>query len=344
MHGIASPPNVATMPLQTAQPPPLSRAIHHQPSTVHLHLIDSHTAGEPTRVVVGGVPDLEGETLAEKLAFLQTKHDWLRRSIILEPRGSDVMVGALLLPAQYSENHCGVIFFNNVGYLKMCGHGTMGVIETLRHLGRLTPGDVNIETPVGVVTARLLEDGRIRLRNVPSYRLGEVQLDVPGFHRVYADIAWGGNWFLLIENHGLEITLANAPRLMAFSREALAAARAAGCRGDDGREIDHVELFGPAAPGSEAHSKNFVLCPGGVYDRSPCGTGTSAKLACLFSKGLLQPGAAWRQAGILDTEFEGKVSIENGMIIPTITGRAFVNGEARILFDPADPFRNGISP
>ena len=303
-----------------------------------LYVIDSHTAGEPTRIVVSGLPDLGSGTVAERLQILQRDHDWIRRAVILEPRGSEVMVGAVLLEPQDPANTCGVIFFNNVGYLNMCGHGTIGLMETMRHLGRLTPGEVRIETCVGVVSAWLGEDGSVTLRNVPSYRSDtRWPLEIPGHGTVHGDVAWGGNWFLLIADHGLEITLKNVAALTQFSLAALAAAHAAGKP-----EIDHVELFGPGdAVGAD--SQNFVLCPGLQYDRSPCGTGTSAKLACLHADGKLQPGQSWRQAGILGTSFTGRVEIENGQLLPYITGRAFVNAEVKMLLHPEDPFAEGIS-
>ncbi len=302
-----------------------------------LQVIDSHTGGEPTRVVVSGVPDLGPGSVTERLTVLQREHDWIRRAVILEPRGSEVMVGAVLLAPQDPANACGVIFFNNVGYLNMCGHGTIGLMETLRHLGRLTPGEVKIETCVGVVSAWLDADGAVTLRNVPSYRkLHHWPLEIPGHGGVHGDVAWGGNWFLLIADHGLEITLKNVSKLTEFSLAALAASHAAG-----ETEIDHVELFGPGeAVGAD--SQNFVLCPGQAYDRSPCGTGTSAKLACLYADGKLAPGQVWRQAGILGTSFLGRVEVEDGQIIPYITGRAFVNAEVKLLLHPEDPFAEGI--
>ncbi len=302
-----------------------------------LTVIDSHTAGEPTRVVIAGIPDLGGGSMAQRLTVLQRDHDWLRRAVILEPRGSEVMVGAILLEAEDPAHDCGVIFFNNVGYLQMCGHGTIGLMETLRHLGRLQPGEISIETCVGVVKAWLLEDGSVTLRNVPSYRrVAALPLEVPGYGRVLGDIAWGGNWFLLISDHGLEISRSHVAELTTFAQAALAAVHTSGYP-----EVDHVELFGPGAQVG-ADSQNFVLCPGSAYDRSPCGTGTSAKLACLYADGKLAAGAPWRQAGILGTQFVGHVELEGDALIPYLTGRAFVNAEVQMLLHPNDPFAEGL--
>ena len=302
-----------------------------------LQVIDSHTAGEPTRVVVGGGPDLGTGTVAERLEKLRDQHDWLRRAVVLEPRGSDVMVGALLVEPSSGDANCGVIYFNNVGYLQMCGHGTIGGVETLRHLGRLPSGQVKLETCVGDVTAGLGEDGSVTLRNVPSYRKGEPwSLEVPGYGQFEVEVAWGGNWFLLIEDHGMKLELARVVELTAFSQAALHAAHALGAT-----EIDHVEL-GASGKVVGADGQNFVLCPGGAYDRSPCGTGTSAKLACLHANGKLSEGQVWTQAGILGTSFNGRIALEDGHLIPYITGRAYVTAESTLILQPEDPFAYGI--
>lgn len=284
-----------------------------------ISIIDSHTGGEPTRVVLDGVTAEELETY--------------RRAIICEPRGHEVIVGALLVEPKDVSCVAGVIFFNNVGLLGMCGHGMIGLIITLRHLGRITPGEHRIETPVGIVTASLFDDGRVSLRNVVSYR--QVKgLQVGG---VTGDVAWGGNWFFLVADHGLDLTLKNVPQLTQACLAMREAVRAAGYP-----EVDHVELFAP--PGDATNqSRNFVLCPGGEYDRSPCGTGTSAKLACLAADGKLAPREVWRQESILGSVFEGHYEPASQGIIPTITGTAFITAETTLLLDPADPFRLGIA-
>jgi 4-hydroxyproline epimerase len=312
-------------------------------------VIDSHTGGEPTRVIVSGGPDLGRGTMAERRAILKESFDGYRRAICNEPRGSDVMVGAILCEPVDPKNAAGVIFFNNVGYLNMCGHGTIGLIETLRWLGAIDVGTHTIETPVGNVSATLREDRRVSFQNVPSYRAKrDVIVEVPTFGPVTGDIAWGGNWFFLVTSApkvapvaGLSIDLHNASVLFALSYAIMQALAAQKITGENGAPIDHVELFGPSSSGAD--SKNFVLCPGGAYDRSPCGTGTSAKLACLAADGMLKPGQTWVQESIVGTRFEASYQpTGDGKILPTITGRAFVNGDVTVILHPDDPFAQGI--
>ena len=315
------------------------------PSQAHalrtISIVDSHTAGEPTRCVLTGADELGSGTLAERLDRLRRDHDDLRRAILCEPRGSDVLVGAWILPPDTSECAAAVIFFNNAGYLGMCGHGTIGAAVTLAHLGRIAPGAHAVQTPVGVVKVKLEGANTVTVQNVPAYRHKKaVAINVPGYGTVTGDVAWGGNWFFLVESDQ-RLELNNVDRLTDISWAIRGALTANGITGAQGAEIDHIELFGkPRNPAN--HSRNFVLCPGKAYDRSPCGTGTSAKLACLVADGKLAPGQAWRQEGILDTIFEGRVRIDDGKVIPSITGSAYITAEATLLFDPADPFRQGI--
>jgi 4-hydroxyproline epimerase len=305
-----------------------------------IHVIDSHTGGEPTRVIIAGAPELPGTTLADQRLNFSRQYDWLRCATINEPRGSDVLVGALMLPARDPRNAAGVIFFNNVGMLNMCGHGTIGLLATLAHLGRIQPGRHGIETPVGTVYATLHDAHRVSVRNVPSYRYQKsVSVDVPNYGTVVGDVAWGGNWFFLVNQHQEQLELANVERLLQVTWQIRLALEANGITGKDGGEIDHIELFGPS---TQADSKNFVLCPGKAYDRSPCGTGTSAKLACLHADGKLRPGQTWRQESIVGSIFEGIIDEVGGELYPTITGSAYVTGEAKLLLDDADPFRTGI--
>jgi len=313
-------------------------------SLSRLRVIDSHTGGEPTRVVIEGGPDLGTGTVAEKAARLRDEHDWLRSSVCNEPRGHDAMVGALLVEPHAPDCCCGVIFFNNLSTLNMCIHGTIGLAVTLAHLGRIGPGAHRIDTPVGVVVAELAADGSVTVANVPSYRHAHgVEVEVPGWGKVRGDIAWGGNWFFLIDRQGPEVAFREIDALTTFTVAVRQALEAAGITGANGMEIDHIEVFGPPADPAAADSRNFVLCPGKAYDRSPCGTGTSAKLACLHADGKLAPGQTWRQAGILDTVFEGRVTeLPDGKVTPRVTGRAWVNGESTYLIDPTDPFRHGI--
>jgi 4-hydroxyproline epimerase len=315
-----------------------------------IRVIDSHTAGEPTRVVISGGPSLGRGTLSQRLQKLSTRHDHFRSAVVNEPRGSDVMVGALLLKPSDARCAAGVIFFNNVGYLGMCGHGTIGVVATLAHLERIQPGEHLIETPVGVVRATLHGEGKVTVENVVSFRHRHgVVVDVPGFGPVTGEIAWGGNWFFLVEHAPLDLTfdltLAHRDALTNYAWAIRNALRAQGITGAEGQEIDHVELFTPGGGSSEVDSRNFVLCPGKAYDRSPCGTGTSAKLACLAADGKLAPGQSWRQEGILGTSFEASYRLRNGSpreVIPSITGSAYIISESKLILQPGDPFPAGI--
>lgn len=308
--------------------------------------VDSHTEGEPTRVVLTGGPDLGEGSMAERLARLRRDHDTFRSAVVNEPRGSDVLVGALLAEPVDAAAAAGVIFFNNVGYLGMCGHGTIGVVATLAHLGRIGPGRHRIETPAGDVTAELHGDGRVSVENVPSYRYRKdvrvrVAGDAPTDRVVTGDVAYGGNWFFLVHDHGLEVEFANVEALTDFAWRVRRGLEDAGVRGEGGAEIDHVELFAPARGNADARS--FVLCPGKAYDRSPCGTGTSAMLACLAEDGKLEPGRAWVQESVIGSRFEAQYATgPDGRIRPVVTGRAYVTAEGTLLLDPSDPLRWGI--
>lgn len=306
-----------------------------------IKVIDSHTGGEPTRLVVDGFPDLGNGSMAERRALLAQRYDDWRAATVLEPRGSDVMVGALLCKPVDPANTAGVIFFNNTGYLGMCGHGTIGLVASMAHLELIAPGAHRIETPVGTVTATLHADGSVTVRNVPARRhLRQVAVEVPGHGSVRGDVAWGGNWFFLANEHGQRVASDNLEALTAYSvllREALATQ---GITGADGAEIDHIELFAPDDEGAD--SRNFVLCPGKAYDRSPCGTGTSAKIACLAADGKLAPGEIWRQASIIGSRFEAAYAMEGEQLIPILRGRAHMSAESTLLIEDGDPFAWGI--
>jgi len=298
-------------------------------------VIDSHTGGEPTRTLIEGLPDLGEGTVKERLDRFAAEFDHYRTAIIAEPRSSDVAVGALLMEPSDPTCHFGLAFFNPAGYLGMCGHGTIGVMETLAYLGRLPGNEVRFETPVGVVEAERLADGRVAFENVPARRTRtQVQLsDCSG------DVAYGGNWFFLTADHGERVAIDNLERLNARSWAIRRELAERGITGDDGGEIDHVELFGPS---ESADSRSYVLCPGGAYDRSPCGTGTSAKIACLAADGKLQAGETWVQESVVGSTFEASYRMQDGQIVPRIVGRAYVNGEVSLIFDPQDPFAWGI--
>lgn len=315
---------------------------------VPTRVIDSHTGGEPTRLVVSGGPDLGLGTMAERLARFRAEHDPWRRALATEPRGNDVIVGGVLTEPVHPGSHCGVVYFNNVGYLGMCGHGTIGLVATLAFLGRIGPGMHAIDTPVGTVRAELHADGGVTVANVPSYRhLQHVAVDVPGHGRVHGDVAWGGNWFFLCHDHGLPLRPDHIPALQALSDRIRHALGAAGITGAGGAEVDHIELLGPAqAAGHQGRS--FVLCPGAAYDRSPCGTGTSAKLACLATDGELAPGEVWHQESVIGSVFAARYERPTGgsdasnAVLPFIHGHAHVTLDAQVVFDPRDPFAWGL--
>jgi 4-hydroxyproline epimerase len=303
-------------------------------------IIDSHTGGEPTRIVINGVPELGDGSVSEQLKVLREQYDHFRSAVVNEPRGSDVIVGACLVQPADPSCITGVIFFNNVGYLGMCGHGTIGLIATLAHLGRIAPGDHRIETSVGIVTATLHANGEVSVANVPSWRAKkDATVDVPGIGPITGDVAWGGNWFFLTGRNGHDLCLTKVEQLTDYSWRVRQAVNSQAFP-----EVDHVELFGPpTVPG--AHSRNFVQCPGKAYDRSPCGTGTSAKLACLAADDKLAENAPWVQESILGSTFTGRyrwLDRAAGKIVPIITGSAFVNAESTLLLDERDPFCWGI--
>ncbi|WP_146527952.1 proline racemase family protein [Novipirellula artificiosorum] len=332
-----------------------------------ISVFDSHTAGEPTRLVVSGGPDLGKGTLLQRRQRFENEFDHYRSAIVNEPRGSDVMVGALLCKPSAPDCVAGVIFFNNVGFLGMCGHGAIGVAVTLAHLGRIEPGKHRLETPVGVIGFDLDEDmNRVTFENIPSYRYRtEVAVDVPGHGQVVGDIAWGGNWFFLVRREPDEIRPQHLDDLLLLTRAIRQALEDQGITGHAGQTIDHVELYCETSP---VDGRNFVLCPGGQWDRSPCGTGTCARTACLAASGKLEPGKKWRQESIIGTHFETRyrlpteselkslgnlgiahddslsdyVAASGGVILPSITGTASVTSETQLILDPEDPFCYGI--
>ena len=302
--------------------------------------IDSHTGGEPTRLVLAGFPELSGGTMADRLERFREDHDDLRAAIVCEPRGHDAVVGAILCKPIDPVAAAGVIFFNNVGYLGMCGHGTIGVVRTLEYMGKIAPGRHFLETPVGMVEAELEDSGFVSITNVPSYRFAkDVSVNVGSNETITGDIAYGGNWFFLVSKHPMNLELNNIAQLTEYSSLIRSALTANNITGEHGAEIDHIELFSPTP---NADSRNFVLCPGIEYDRSPCGTGTSAKLACLYSDGKLKPGQVWRQESITGTIFEGRVRVDGEKVIPIIRGSAYVTAEIDLILDENDPLRFGI--
>ena len=311
-----------------------------------IHIIDSHTGGEPTRLVMKGFPELAGATMADRRDALREQHDAWRRACLLEPRGNDVLVGALYCPPVSPDATCGVIFFNNAGYLGMCGHGTIGLVVSLAHLGRIGPGTHKIETPVGTVEATLHDDLSVSVRNVLAYRHAKaVEVDVPGYGAVTGDVAWGGNWFFITGQTPVPLVLANERVLAAYTEAIRHALERAGITGADGAEIDHIEV-NACSPEDSGQARNYVLCPGMAYDRSPCGTGTSAKLACLAADGKLAPGEVWRQESIIGSVFEASYALDAalpaGQVLPSIRGTAHISAQATLIFADDDPFAWGI--
>lgn len=309
-----------------------------------MRVIDSHAEGEPTRVIVDGGPELGTGSLRERLERFRDRFDSCRRFAIREPRGSDAMVGALLCEPVDRSCSAGVIFFNNTGYLNMCGHGAMGVAVTLTYLSKIGLGVHRLETPVGIVQVELLGPNEVAIENVPSFRhRADVTIDVPGMGAVTGDIAWGGNWFFLVKQSPVPLVMENLRQLNDAARRVRAELERREITGSEGGMIDHIEFFGPPNA-SDANSRNFVYCPGGAYDRSPCGTGTSAKLACLAADHKLDPGELWIQESIIGSRFSGSYRMdESGRIIPKITGRAYVCSEATLIQQSGDPYANGIS-
>lgn len=308
-----------------------------------LEVIDSHTAGEPTRLVIGGGPDLTGFDPVAAREFLKADDRW-RRAVVCEPRGNDVMVGAWLLPPTREDCVAGAVFFNNVGYLGMCGHGTIGVVESLRHMGRIKAGEFGIETPVGVIRVRLHEDRQVTIRNVPSFRhAARVRVELDSGDVLHGDVAWGGNWFFLVEDHGLILDVGRLEQAIDLTTRIRRALDRSPLRGLDGALIDHVELVS-ASPVEGLDARNFVMCPGMAWDRSPCGTGVSAKLACLAADGKLAAGEDWQVESISGGRFSARYAhAEEGKVIAEVTGRAHVLAESRLLFDVDDALTWGFS-
>lgn len=310
-----------------------------------IRVVDSHTEGEPTRVVIDGWPQPEGASMADRRDDVRARFDHLRRAVVCEPRGHDAIVGALLTPPVSAGAVAGIIFFNNGTYLGMCGHGLIGVVRTLEYLGRVGPGVSRFDTPVGTVSAELATDGAVTIENVPAYcHATDVAVNVPTIGWVVGDVAYGGNWFFITHLEGQEIDLGHARELTRVTQAIQDALRIAGITGADGADIDHIELsVAPSRP--DADSRNFVLCSGGEYDRSPCGTGTSAVMATRHRRGLLALGDRWRQESVTGSVFTGWLTAgADGALVPHVRGTAFVTGEATLRFDADDPFRGGLGP
>lgn len=332
-----------------------------------VHVVDSHTAGEPTRVVTGGLPNVPGATMADKRAFLRQHCDALRSGLVCEPRGHDAIVAAYLLPPCDPTAHAGVVFANDVGYLGMCGHGAIGVATTLLAMGMVAPAsadgdtEIRLDTPVGTVVAQVaVRDGRpgaVRLRNVPSFlHARDVEVPVEGIGRVTVDVAWGGNWFAILPED--ELGVAVEPERLPALLERTMAVREALIRHDvfgfdpatgAPQEIDHVEVYRVLRhPDARVATRTMTLCPGRAYDRSPCGTGTSAKIATLHARGEIAPGDVFVNQSVIGTEFRARILAvdrdgDRTLVTPEIEGQAWITGLQQLVFDPTDPLKSGLT-
>jgi len=326
--------------------------------------IDSHTAGEPTRILTGGLPAVQGATMAHKREQLFLHHDHLRRALVHEPRGHDAIVLAYLLPPCDPEAHLGVVFANDAGYLGTCGHGSIGVAMVAVATGMVPAvapeSTVVLDTPAGLVRCAVkVTDGRpvsVRITNVPSFLWRrDVPFALPDGRKGTADVAYGGNWFAFVDarSMGLSVDPSRLGQLMSTAMAIREALRTAGVRGTNphtGHEedVDHVKLYaslvGTGTPGSRA----ITLCPGSAYDRSPCGTGTSAKLAVLHARGELGVGTPFCSDSVLGTRFMARIASTTTVcgipaIVPEVEGAAFVTGFQTFVLDPADPLVHGFT-
>jgi proline racemase len=309
-----------------------------------MHVIDSHTGGEPTRVILSGGPDLGGGSLEEQAQRLATDHRDFLSAVLAEPRGQPAMVAALLVPPTSPDSVTGVIYFDVAAVIGMCGHGTIGLAVTLAHLGRIKPGQHQIDTRAGAVGVELLDPNTVRVRNIESRLVQQdLSIDVPGLGRVTGDVAYGGNWFFIIDPSPIAVETGNIRAMTDLAITIRDAANAQGARGEQGEPIDHV-IFQHSVPDPAVHSRSFVLCPDDTYDRSPCGTGSSARLASLAARGLLEPGAEIVHESVIGSRFT--VSYQPGLksgVLPTLVGQAHIMGTSTLVFEPTDPFRDGVA-
>ena len=308
-----------------------------------MKIVDSHTEGEPTRTIFDAGLDLGSGSLAEKAGVFEKNYRDFCGSVLKEPRGNDAYVGALVVDSEESDCAAGVIFFNTVQNLGMCGHGTIGLSATMAYMGLIKPGHHKFETPVGKVAINLKTPNRVSVTNIESYRLlKNILIEIPSYGPLTGDVAWGGNWFFLVKESPIDIKLENFRELTDLSLQIRNALEIKGITGTQGAWIDHIELYG-APESTEANSRSFVLVPSGSYDRSPCGTGCSAKMACLAADGAWPAGKIWIQESVIGSTYalvyeQG----QNGGVIVTIEGTAFVTAQVTLIFESQDPFRLGI--
>ncbi len=308
-----------------------------------MHVIDSHTGGMPTRVILDGAPDLGSGPLADRARRLATEHESFYKSVLLEPRGQPGMVGALLVEPENPDCKAGVIYFDADAVLGMCGHGTIGLGVTLAHLGRIDIGVHRLETPAGEVTIDLKDANTVQVTNIESRRVHHaVTIDTEGFGPVTGDVAYGGNWFFIVDPSPIPVSPDNIRQLTDMTIAIREACIAQGIGGENGEPVDHVILQG-SSPNAGVHSRNFVLCPDDDYDRSPCGTGSSARLACLAASGRLPAGEEITQESVIGSSYRLSYQPgQHGGVIPRLTGQAHIMSESRLIFAENDPFRMGI--
>ncbi|MFW6692287.1 proline racemase family protein [Streptomyces sp. MAR4 CNX-425] len=324
--------------------------------------VDSHTEGMPTRVVTGGVGVVPGATMAERRAYFAEHLDDVRRLLVNEPRGHAAMSGAILQPPTRPDADYGVLYIEVSGLLPMCGHGTIGVATVLVETGMVPVTEpvtrVRLDTPAGPVTAEVAVSGgraeSVTFRNVPSFALElDAAVEVPGLGRVTYDMAYGGNFYAILPADSLGIPFAKAEkqRMLDVGLAIMAAVNEqrrpvhpadpgiAGCK--------HVQLTAPPAGGG-ADARNAMVIHPGWFDRSPCGTGTSARMAQLYARGELALGADFVNESLLGTLFTGRLEEETAVggvraQIPAVTGRAWITGMGQYLLDPEDPFPAGFT-
>jgi len=322
--------------------------------------VDSHTEGMPARVIVGGVGEVPGATMMDKRLHFIEHMDDVRRLLMLEPRGHSAMSGAILQPPTRDDADWGVIYIEVSGCLPMCGHGTIGVATVLVETGRVEVTEpvttIRLDTPAGLVVAEVAVDAglarSVTIRNVPSFSHGlDLSADVPGIGRVPYDMAFGGNFYAMVDAEGLgvEFSRDNGDEILRRGMQLMAAINETDSPVHPAdpaiRGCKHVQVV---APGSDAkHSRHAMVISPGWFDRSPCGTGTSARMAQLHARGLMGPGDELVNESFIGTHFIGRIVEETEVagrpaIVPTITGRAWITGTAQYVLSDDDPFPEGF--
>lgn len=330
-------------------------------SVRNIYTVESHTMGEPLRLVVGGFPNLVGKTIPEKREYFIEHYDHLRKAIMLEPRGHKDMFGAILTQSTMPEADIGVIFMHGEGFHNMCGHGTIATNTILVETGMVEVQEpvttIKMEAPAGLVTVHVnVEQGRaksVSFENVPAFLYKEgAEVDVPGYGKLKIDISFGGSFFAIIDAKqlGIDICPENSSKLvdagMAIIHAANEQIKVQHPELEHIKTIDLCEIYGPAKS-EDADMQNITVFDGQI-DRSPCGTGTSAKVATLWAKGELKIGEEFVYESVINTKFIGKALRETQVgpykaIIPEITGSAYITGHSQFFIDENDPVKYGFS-